>query len=121
MFGLSSGCYFWLPIIEENPNVEPEILESRPSIGDEVVVDLPEVVVFVVVQDENDPEGLEYNWSIDGIGQIPHQTLGGNLTGSMVTLSQLPEYDNRYLHCTVYDSYSASVSVEWLINVEGLQ
>ena len=118
MFMGLQGCFYWLPFVEVEPNMPPEITNSSPADGAPVIVNGDGATVFVVVQDENDPENLVYIWSVEGLGQVPHTPLvAGTLHGSSVELEARPEYDGRILDCWVYDSYGASSDREWSIEV----
>lgn len=117
---LSSGCYFWLPLVEEQPNEPPEIRESYPAEGERLDLDLPEVIVYVRVVDKNDPEELSYQWEVNGLGEEGRTeplAAGSNIYGSRLTLPRDTLYDGRELQVTVVDSFGDSDQRSWLIVV----
>jgi hypothetical protein len=115
---LCAGCYFWPPLEVESLNDPPEIQTSDPPLGEALVIDIPQVIAFVVVTDES-PDDLEYTWTISGLGDqgtaVP--MLGNNVYGSKLTLQRDPVYDGRILRCRVTDSAQLSAEMEWEITV----
>jgi len=113
------GCFVWLPIVEVDPNMPPEITASSPPADATVVVSASGATVFIVVDDPNDPESLIYLWSIHGKGQVPDTPLvTAGLNGSQVDIAADPDFDGRQLEVWVSDSYGAKDSRSWTLNVE---
>ena len=100
----------------------PEIVDSDPKPGDSLLVDSDPTYVWVVVQDQNDVENLDYLWTISGEGPQPWEPLSNvgenqNIMGSMVKLARNPNHDGRTLQVQATDSFGATVVQEWEISV----
>ena len=115
----AGGCFFWLPFVPEAQNVAPTIERSDPPPGTPVVMNTETVVVFVVVEDDNDPESLEYIWTVEGLGEqgVAQPINTGTVYGSRLTLQRNEVYDGRTLRCWVYDSFGESDDRDWIISV----
>jgi hypothetical protein len=117
LFG-TSGCYYFLPLAEEQPNVPPVITDSFPSSGDPWVLEPGVNTAFVRVLDENDADRLEYFWTVTNLGEQGTATpITGNENGSWLTLEGDPLYDGRVLRCRVIDSFGESDEAEWPLSV----
>ena len=114
----ASGCYYFLPLAEEQPNVPPLITDSFPAAGDPWVLEPGVNTAFVRVQDENDADRLEYFWTVTNLGEQGTATpITGNENGSWLTLPGDPLYDGRVLRCRVIDSFGDSDEAEWPLSV----
>ncbi len=121
MFIFQSGCFFYLPPVEKNPNVAPVIEYSSPEPDDVLRIDTAHgSVAWVSVYDEDEGDVMEYLWTITGLG--PQGTsqafVTENYRGSSIQLSMDPIYSGRVLTCTVYDKAGASDRRSWTIEVE---
>jgi len=107
---------YWPALTAGEKNSPPEIQTSDPAEGAELLFDLPQVVAFVVVIDPNEEDTLEYVWTIERFGPQPSVPLTTeSVNGSMITLQKDPSFNGRKLTCTVYDSFGASDSRQWII------
>jgi hypothetical protein len=117
---VSSGCYFWLPLVEEQSNMSPEIEYSSPELNSIFVLDAPSgSVAWVAVTDPDEGDTMEYLWTIDGLGPQATATafVNEHYQGSAITLQPDALYDGRTLTCMVYDSRGASTRATWEIEV----
>ena len=117
----TSGCFFYLPPVEQNSNVAPVIEYSSPEPEDVLRIDtVTGSVAWVSVYDEDEGDVMEYLWTITGLG--PQGTsqafVTGNYRGSSIQLPMDPIYNGRVLTCTVYDKAGASDRRSWSIEVE---
>jgi hypothetical protein len=119
-----SGCFFWLPLVEEQSNMQPVIEYSSPELEGVLLLDSPTgSVAWVAVSDPDEDDTIEYLWTIDGLGPQATATafVNQNYQGSKITLMADPLYDGRTLTCMVYDSRGASTRATWEIEVaEGI-
>ena len=118
---LLNGCFFWLPIEEDQPNAPPVIEYSSPEPDNIFRIDTPSgAVAWVSVFDPDQEDVMEYLWTINGLG--PQGTsqafMSGNYQGSSIQLPLDPVYNGRVLTCTVYDPAGASDRRSWTIEVE---
>jgi hypothetical protein len=113
------GCPFVLPLIEEQENMAPVIVESDPREGDELELSMPSTVVYVVVEDENDLEALTFLWTIERSGEQGNTTplADGPRRGSALRLDPDPRFDGRLLTVRATDSFGESARREWIIRV----
>ena len=109
------------PFEINEPNMPPVILHSDPAETDFLILNNDSTTVFVVVQDENDPENIEFHWWISGIGPIgtAEPLTGNGYIGSKLMLPHTPSWNGRTLNCAVYDSFYASAERSWFIQLEG--
>jgi hypothetical protein len=100
-------------------NEPPEIISSDPDEGEPLVIDLPQIKVFVVVLDPNDGEALDYRWTVSGLDEVgTAEPFGGNnYHGSRLTLDQNPLYDGRSLRVQITDTYGDTTARDWEISV----
>jgi hypothetical protein len=118
---LPNGCYYWRPLEVIAPNTPPEILHSDPPMG--AVMQLSPSssnIAFVVAQDETSNDSLRFQWYISGAAflgageSLPQE----GFIGSKIEFTSLESsWHNRNLNCVVYDSYNASASISWPIEI----
>ncbi len=110
-----SGCLYWPRLIEEELNQAPTIVASDPREGAPVEL-WTDTWVFVQAYDENDPDGLEFVWTLSGLGQqggaMPIAGQGRH-RGSQLFVVANPAYDGRTLSVTINDSFDGQVSRSW--------
>lgn len=114
-----SGCPFVLPLIEEQENLTPVIVESDPREGAELELTMNDTVVFVVAEDANDIDQVTFLWTIERSGEQGNTTpiVDGPRRGSALRLAPDPRYDGRLLTVRATDSFGASARREWVIRV----
>lgn len=119
MGALLTGCPFVLPLIEEQENLTPVIVESDPREGAELELSMSDTVVFVVAEDANDIDQVTFLWTIERSGEQGNTTpiVDGPRRGSALRLSPDPRYDGRLLTVRATDSFGASARREWVIRV----
>ena len=118
---LCTGCFFWPPFIEVQPNAPPVIEYSSPEADDVFRIDTRQGgVAWVSVYDDDEGDVMDYLWTINGLGPQGSATsfVSGNYQGSAITLPQDPIYHGRVLTCTVFDTAGASARRTWTIEVE---
>lgn len=118
---MNTGCLYLQPFEIDEPNMAPTILHSDPAETDFLNMNNDTTTVFVIVQDENDPENLEFHWWISGIGPIgtAEPLTGNGYIGSKLQLTHTPSWNGRTLNCAVYDSFYASAERSWFIQLDG--
>ncbi len=117
---LASGCFFYLPLVEERMNQAPVIVSTNPEAGDTIVLSTETTLVWVLVDDEDDdPSELTYLWTMDGEWEMGPVTIINDdpVFGSVLELSREEQYDGRQLRCRVYDSGGGSTEVSWPVEV----
>jgi hypothetical protein len=121
LFISNTGCLYLQPFEIDEPNMAPTILHSDPAETDFLNMNNDTTTVFVIVQDENDPENLEFHWWISGIGPIgtAEPLTGNGYIGSKLQLPHTPSWNGRTLNCAVYDSFYASAERSWFIQLDG--
>lgn len=114
-----TGCPFVLPLIEEQENLSPVIVESDPREGAELELTMSDTVVFVVAEDANDIDQVTFLWTIERSGEQGNSTaiVDGPRRGSALRLAPDPRYDGRLLTVRATDSFGASARREWVIRV----
>lgn len=115
-----SGCFFFLPLLEEEPNLPPIIEFSYPEADQVFRLDSPAgSVAWIAVTDPDKNDTVEYQWTIGGLG--PQGTasafVNNEYRGSAIRLPPDSVFDGRSLLCTVFDSMGASVQISWQIEV----
>ncbi len=116
-----SGCFFFLPLVEEEPNMPPVIEFSNPEPNGVLHINSPAgSVAWIAVTDPDPHDTVEYLWTIEGLG--PQGTaqafVNKNYQGSSITLPADANLDGRQLTCTVFDNIGASTRIGWEIAVE---
>ncbi len=123
MYLSQGGCYFWMPLVEEQVNKPPEIVSSFPEPDQMLELNTDPTVAWVVVEDENDPESLDYLWTIENIGPQPWEPLpfygdDQNIYGSMIRITPDPIlHHGRRLRAQVTDGFGATAVAEWDLSV----
>jgi hypothetical protein len=115
-----NGCFFFLPLLEEEPNMPPVIEFSYPEADEVFHLDSPAgSVAWIAVTDPDKNDTVEYLWTIDGLGAQGSASafVNQDYRGSAIRLTADSVYDDRNLVCTVFDSKGASAQVSWLIEV----
>lgn len=116
-----SGCYFFLPFIEDTQNVPPVIDVSSPAEGGDLVFQGEQYTAFVIALDD-DGDTLSFVWTIEGHGiqanAEPFQSSG--LQGSQLQLQRQADYDGRTLSVNVYDPSGESARRSWIIDTQGV-
>lgn len=112
-----SGCYYTAPFIRVEDNVPPTIKASSPAAGEMILVTLPTAEVFVVAEDE-DGDAIFCDWYMDLVGDLgPGLPLQNEqLKGCRFKLAQDSDYDQRTLHCAVWDSQDFT-EISWPVSV----
>lgn len=115
-----SGCYFWLPLVEEPMNVPPTITASYPAEGETWVLEPGLNKAFVRVQDPDDGHAarLEYFWTVGRFGEqgtaVP---ITGNEVGSWLHLIADEKYDGSILTLRVTDPQGGADDIRWELSV----
>jgi hypothetical protein len=124
IFMLTSGCFFFLPLLEEEPNMPPVIEFSNPEPDGVFLLNSPTgSVAWIAVTDPDPDDTVEYLWTISGLGPqgSAQAFVNKNYQGSSITLAPDSVYEGRTLSCAVYDSIGASARISWTIAIgEGL-
>ena len=120
---LCTGCYYWPEPVEETLNTPPSIVSSDPPSGESFVISTTTATAFVVVEDDQDSNSLEYIWTVSSLGeQGTSQDMSGNTVGSWLFLEANMLYDGRTLRVRVTDSLQTGTEMQWPIEVmEGIQ
>lgn len=115
------GCYYWRPLGVYYPNTAPEILHSDPPLGAIMELSVSNSNnAFVVVQDIDPDDTVRFQWYISGLSLLgPGESLlQDGFVGSKLEITSASEsWHNRTLTCMVYDSFNASASISWTINI----
>lgn len=109
---LSSGCFFFLPLIPEEDNHAPEIFISVPAEGEDLVIDVAEIKPFVRAEDP-DGDPLVCEWAVDTDGSLGagDPVSGGN--GCKITLGPDPDYNGHDLYVFVSDPSNDYAERHW--------
>ena len=121
MLAVSQGCIYWRTIEIISPNTIPEILHSDPPSGEIMRLSSSSSnIAFVVAQDQTPDDTLRFQWYISGAAflgsgeSLPQE----GFVGSKIELTSIePSWHNRTLTCVVYDSYNASATISWPIEI----
>lgn len=118
----STGCPFVLPLIEEQENEAPVIVESDPRDGEELELRMEGTVAFVVVEDANDIDQVTFLWTIERSGEQGSTTpiVDGPRRGSALRLDPDPRFEGRLLTVRATDGFGESARREWILRVPEL-
>lgn len=110
----SSGCYFG-PIEVIPSNQPPALKDSNYADGETIVIEREDQFIFIVIEDE-EPELLQFTWSLSLDGFIPdaQSWLDGR---SQVSLSNTDAgLEGQTLKCIVSDD-SFDLTLAWPLEV----
>lgn len=114
-----TGCPFVLDFIEVEQNVPPEIINSSPGEGEDLVFATSEYKAFVIVRDDT-VDQLDFFWTIEpdlGIQPNAVPVPGGENMASQLTLTRDEALNGKELVVTVYDPQGATAERAWTIVV----
>ena len=114
-----TGCPFVLPLIEEQENQPPVIVESDPRQAAELELSAEGTVAFVVVEDANDIDQVTFLWTIERSGEQGNTTpiVDGPRRGSALRLDPDPRFDGRLLTVRATDGFGETARREWVLRV----
>jgi|GEM_PF-1223923 len=118
---LSTGCFYFLPLIPVEKNVPPEIVRASPTPNTPVVIDDRGAVVYLVVADQDDAEALSFIWELTGEGILSGaQTIpdGATRRASQIRLPTEARFDGATLTVTATDGGDSQVTASWPVIVE---
>ena len=128
MVVFTSGCLYYPPL-EMETNQAPIIKASNPGEGKVLRLANP-MKAFVIVEDDDPVERLDYLWWTEPAGDIlpslpfsnsadeAQQDSGGvTQAGSSVDLIPEERYLDQFLHCRVTDAQGGEDSIEWEIEL----
>lgn len=121
LFLFMNGCYYWRPLEVYTPNYPPEILYSDPSNGTTMQLQISQNnSAFVVVQDLDDSDTLQFQWFISGAILLgPGESFSqGEFVGSKITIVNAEEsWHGRTLTCVVIDGSNETATISWPIEI----
>ncbi len=124
MVVLSTGCFYFLPLIPVERNVPPYLVRTSVPSDTPILVDDDGTVVYIIVGDDDDAEALTFVWAISDEGLVPGaQTIpdGAIRRASQIRLYPDDNIDGAELTVIVSDGGSGAdrrIEVSWPIVVE---
>lgn len=120
MVSLTSGCFYFLPLIPVEENVPPSLVRASPTPGTPVVIDDVGAVVYVVVADTDNAAELSFTWELTGEGLLSGaQTIpdGATRRASQLRLPYEARYQGAELTVWASDGSGSPVQVTWPVEV----
>jgi len=118
---VTSGCFYFLPLVPVEDNVPPTLVRASPTRDGTVVLTDRGAVAYIVVSDQDNAEEVTFLWEMTGEGILSGaQTIpdGATRRASQLRLAPEPRYDGAVLTVRASDNSGTNVEVSWIVAVQ---